>query len=219
MDIFYVGHSCFQLKGKKGTVVTDPYQTSVGFSLPTLSADIVTVSHQHHDHNATDKVGGTARRERPFLITQPGEYEVGGISVFGVSTFHDANQGVERGANTVFTILLDDLRVCHLGDLGHELTNEQLEAIGAVDIVLCPVGGTFTIDPAQAVSVIHALEPSYVIPMHYQTPEHDPKLFGDLKTLENFLQEYGMDAPAQPKLHVEKTSLPEETELVVLSSK
>ena len=153
------------------------------------------------------------------MITEQGEYEVGGISVFGVQTYHDANQGVERGLNSVFTILLDDIRVCHLGDLGHALTADQLEAIGAVDVVLCPVGGQMTIDPAQAVQTIHALEPAYVIPMHYQTADHDPQLFGELKTLENFLQEYGMDAPPVPKLHVEKTSLPEETELVVLTSK
>jgi len=219
MDIFYLGHSCFQLKGKKGTVITDPYQASVGFSLPSTSADLVTVSHQHPDHNAVDKIGGTARREKPFIISEQGEYEVGGVSVFGVQTYHDANQGVERGPNIVFTILLDDVRVCHLGDLGHELTTDQLEAIGAVDIVLCPVGGTFTLDPVQAIQTIHALEPSYVIPMHFQTPEHDPNLFSQLKTLENFLQEYGMDSPAVPKLHVEKSTLPEETELVVLSTK
>ncbi len=219
MDIQYLGHSCFQLKGKKGTVVTDPYQSSIGFTLPTLSADLVTVSHDHHDHNATDKINGTTRRDKPFLITKPGEYEVAGISVFGVETFHDAHGGVERGKNTIFTILLDDIRVCHLGDLGHELTIEQIEAIGAVDVVLCPVGGSFTIDPAQAVSVINALEPAYVIPMHYRTPEHDEKVFGDLKTLSDFLHEYGMNTPPVAKLHLDKGTLPEETELVVLLSR
>lgn len=217
MDISYVGHSCFQIKGKKGTVITDPYQAYVGFNLPNLSADLVTVSHDHPDHNASDKISSTARREKPFIINQPGEYEVGGISVFGVQTFHDSSLGSERGVNTVYTIFMDDIRVCHLGDLGHQLTNEQIEAIGAVDIVLCPVGGTFTIDPAKAVETIHALEPAYAIPMHYKTPEHDQNVFGDLKTLEDFFQEYGMEAQPSAKLHVEKSSLPTETELVMLT--
>ncbi len=218
MDISYAGHSCFQLKGKKGTVVTDPFQGSVGFSLPTLSADIVTVSHQHPDHNAADQVGKTSRRDRPFIITQPGEYEVGGISVFGVSTFHDANGGVERGTNTVYTILLDELRVCHLGDLGHELSTDLIEAIGAIDILLCPVGGVFTINPAQAVATINALEPSYVIPMHYRTDNHDPNLYSELKTVNDFFKEYGMEPQPTAKFHAEKTSLPEETEVVWLTT-
>lgn len=219
MDIQYLGHSAFQLKGKRGTVVCDPYNGSVGFTLPSVSADVVTVSHQHADHNEISKVSASSRREKPFIITQPGEYEVSGISVFGVESFHDANQGVERGKNTIFTILLDEIRVCHLGDLGHELTSELIEAIGAVDVVLCPVGGTFTINASQAVKTIHQLEPAYAIPMHYKTAQHDPKVYGDVAELTTFLKEYGMDPQVQPKLHLEKTMLPEETELVVLASR
>src|SRR5579885_2961426 len=99
MEITYLGHSSFKLKGKNGTVVTDPYDSSIGLVLPSTSADIVTVSHQHSDHNATQKINGTTRRQKPFLITDPGEYEVGGISVFGMSTFHDAENGAQRGTN------------------------------------------------------------------------------------------------------------------------
>lgn len=216
MEITYLGHSCFKLKSSEGTVITDPYASFVGFSLPTASADVVTVSHDHEDHNAVGQVRGTARRDKPFLITKPGEYEVGGISVFGVKTYHDSHQGVERGVNHVYTILLDNVRVCHLGDLGHELTPEQIEDIGEIDVLLVPVGGVYTIDSQQATKTIHALEPSYVIPMHFKTPQHDEKVFADLETLADFLKEYGSEVQPEAKLVVTKDRLPEETELVVL---
>ena len=114
--------------------------------------------------------------------------------------------------------MLDEIRVCHLGDLGHELTSEMVEAIGSVDVVLCPVGGHFTIDPAQAVKTILQLEPAYAIPMHFKTDRHDEKVYGDMKPLAAFLHEYGMEPQPVPKLKIEKSTLPEETELVVLSS-
>lgn len=219
MEISYLGHSSFVLKGKRGTVVTDPYQAYVGFSMPNVSADLVTSSHDHPDHNATTEVNATSRRDKPFIISQPGEYEVAGISVFGIESYHDDTKGSERGRNTIFTILLDELRICHLGDLGHPLTNEMIEAIGAVDVLLVPVGGHFTINPAQAVELIHQLEPAYAIPMHFKTDDHDDKVFGDLVGLDAFLKEYGMSPVPQPKFKLEKNTLPEETELVVVSSK
>ena len=217
MEITYLGHSCFKLKGKNGVVVTDPYDSSIGLVLPTTSADIVTVSHQHKDHNAVQKINGTARRQKPFIVNDPGEYEIGGISVFGMSTFHDDSNGSERGNNTVYSILIDDLIICHLGDLGHQLTANQLEELGTVDVLLCPVGGHYTIDAKAAVKVIQQIEPSYIIPMHYKGPQHG-KMFDEVGTLEMFLKEYGSSPAPQPKLLVEKTKLPEETEIVVLQS-
>lgn len=216
MTITYHGHSTFKLKGKRGTVVTDPYDPAVGFQLPVLTADIVTVSHDHFDHNAAGKVRGTSRRERPFLVDKPGEYEVGGISVFGVPSFHDNSKGTERGRNTIFTILLDDLRICHLGDLGHEITAELQEAIGEVDILLVPVGGVFSLSPEQAVKAVRALEPSIVIPMHYKTAAHDEKVFADLQPVATFLKEYGVEVTPVAKLDIEQANLPEETEVMVL---
>lgn len=216
MNITYLGHSCFKLKGKVGTVVTDPFHSYVGFNLPAVSADIVTISHSHQDHNQVQSVSSSSRRSRPFVIDMAGEYEVGGISVFGTKTYHDSAQGIERGENIAYVIYLDGLRVCHLGDLGHELTVEQRAEIGAVDVLLCPVGGVFTIDPKTAVAVIKSLEPSIVIPMHYKTPLHDEKVFGELATLHDFLVEYGVEVKAEDKLLVEKGRLPEETEVVVL---
>jgi L-ascorbate metabolism protein UlaG (beta-lactamase superfamily) len=218
MTITYHGHSTFKIKGKRGTVVTDPYDNYIGLTLPNMSADIITVSHDHKDHNATNSLSGTARRKNPFVVTEAGEYEVGGVSVFGVQTFHDDNGGIERGINQIFTILVDGVRICHLGDLGHELTTAQLEEIGSVDVLLCPVGGTFTIDPELAVKTIRAIEPGIVIPMHFKTDKHNSDVFGDLKTLEAFLKVYGVSPTAIPKLDLaSKASLPEETELVVLS--
>ncbi len=216
MEIQYIGHSCFKLVGKRGTAIIDPYQAYVGFALPNMSADVVIMSHDHPDHNAVGEIKGTARRDKPFIISRPGEYEIGGISVFGIESFHDNVQGAERGTNTIFTVLIDDVSICHLGDLGHELTSEQLEAIGAVDVVLCPVGGHFSLDASQAVKTILQLEPSYAIPMHYKTASHDEKVFGDVQPLEKFIHEYGTNPTPQPKLKVEKATLPEETELVVL---
>ncbi|NCN06671.1 MAG: MBL fold metallo-hydrolase [Candidatus Pacebacteria bacterium] len=216
MQITYHGHSTFKLKGKLGSVVTDPYNAEIGLQLSTLSADIVTVSHAHADHNAFNQIKTTARRSHPFVVEKPGEYEVGGISVFGVPTFHDDAHGSERGLNTVFTILLDELRVCHLGDLGHELTTTQQEAIGSVDILLCPVGGVFTLDPKQAIKVIRTLEPSIVIPMHFRTEKHDPTVFSELATREDFVAAFGSEAKEVEKLEVSRASLPEETELTLL---
>ncbi|MDQ5951797.1 MAG: hypothetical protein QG639_1078 [Patescibacteria group bacterium] len=216
MTITYHGHSCFKIKGKRGTIVTDPYSEYVGFPLPSLSADIVTVSHQHPDHNASNKVGGTARRTKPFIIDSAGEYEVGGISVFGVPSFHDDSKGTERGRNTIFTIFVDGLRVCHLGDLGHELTETAIEEIGEVDVLLVPVGGVYSLDPVRAVKTIRALEPSIVIPMHFKTDMHKQDLFGELKTLSDFLKEYGVEVAPVEKLDLDEGNSPEETEVVVL---
>ncbi len=217
MTITYLGHSAFKLKGKVGTVVTDPYEDSIGLSMSKTSADMVTVSHQHADHNAVSKISATVRRDKPFIVNQPGEYEVGGISVFGVETFHDDVVGEQRGKNIVFTILIDGVRVCHLGDLGHELTSEQIDAIGSVDVLLCPVGGVFTIDPDQAVKTLRTIEPSIVIPMHYKTDQHDAATFGNLKTLTDFCSEYGLEPQPVAKVEVTPGSLPEETELVILA--
>lgn len=218
MTITYHGHSTFKIRGKIGTVVTDPFDEYIGYALPNMSADIITVSHQHKDHNNTAPISGTARRKNPFIVADAGEYEVGGISVFGVQSYHDDNMGVERGANNIFTSLVDEIRVCHLGDLGHELSPDQLEEIGQVDVLLCPVGGVYSIDPEMAVKTIRAIEPGIVIPMHFNTPKLNQDVFGELKTLDDFLKVYGVSPAPIPKLEISsKSSIPEETELVVLS--
>jgi L-ascorbate metabolism protein UlaG (beta-lactamase superfamily) len=219
MEITYLGHSCFKIKGKSGTVLMDPYADSVrSFKLPKVSVDMVTVSHQHPDHNAIDHAMGTARHEKSFIVDAPGEYEVSGISVFGYPTFHDDKKGSERGSNIIFVVNMDDLSVAHLGDLGHELDEKTIEALGTIDVLLCPVGGKYTIDPKQAVEVIRSIEPSYVIPMHYKTAEHDTKMFGEVAPLEDFLKVYGLTKEPVSSFNVSAGSLPEETELVVMKT-
>lgn len=213
-----MGHACFKLRTASATVVMDPYSSGVGLSLPRVSADVVTVSHGHDDHNNFSAVSGTARRDKPFIIDAPGEYEVGGISVFGVSAFHDDKKGEDRGKNVIFSVLLDGISVVHLGDLGHKLSESQVAELNGVDVLLCPVGGVYTIGPKEVGEVVSAIDPSYLIPMHYKTDEHDAKLFSELATVDEFLSVFGSEAKREEKLSVSRTSVPEELEVVVLKS-
>jgi L-ascorbate metabolism protein UlaG (beta-lactamase superfamily) len=218
MDITYFGHSAFQLKGKDATVVTDPFDKKmVGFAMPQVSADIVTVSHEHHDHNEVKLVNGTARRSEPYVIRAPGEYEVSGIGVFGWGSYHDSTQGTERGKNTIYSILVDGVRIVHLGDLGEVVSDDVVEGLGAVDVLMVPVGGYFTIGAKEAAAVIEKLSPSLVIPMHYKMPGHSAQ-FEQLAGVEDFLKTMGVpDLQAQDKLKVTEDNLPEETQVILLS--
>ncbi len=208
MDINWYGQSCFKLKGKNASVVIDPYEPEkVGMKKLRVSGDILAISHQHEDHNNKEAVEG-----EPFVIEGPGEYEVKGVTVHGIQTFHDAKDGKERGTNIVYTVELDGVTVCHLGDLGHELNTAQLEAIGDVDILLIPVGGVYTIDAAAAVKVIAQIEPHVVIPMHYKISDALP-----LGTLDEFLKVYGKGkVDPLPKYSISKDKVPEGEEVVVL---
>jgi L-ascorbate metabolism protein UlaG (beta-lactamase superfamily) len=219
MDITYLGHASFKIRGRKASVVTDPYNSSVGFSYPRVSADVVTVSHNHPDHNDYKSVSGTSRRDKPFIIQYPGEYEVSGISVFGIPSFHDANTGQDRGRNTMYLIQIDDVAVVHLGDLGHILTDKQVEAVGDVDVLLLPVGGIYTIGAKEAVEIVNQLQPAYVIPMHFRTKRHSKKTFGELSTVDDFINEAGYDqVEFTKKLSISKTQLPGEMEVIVLKT-
>ena len=214
MDITYIGHASFKLRGKHITIVTDPYKDTVGLKFPkNITSDIVTISHDHDDHNQADNVGGL-----PYVIKGPGEYEVKEISVLGVSTFHDAQKGSTRGKNTMYRIEVDGLTILHAGDLGHTLSSEILEDIGNVDILLIPVGGFYTIDAKTAAAVVHDVEPSIVIPMHFGRPELNQEIFAKLTPLDAFLKEMGKeDVAPQPKLSMTKDKLPSELQIVVLS--
>lgn len=218
MDIQYFGHSCFKIRTKSGSVVADPYTKSVGLQLPTLSADIVTVSHDHEDHNNAKVVSGTARRKIPFVVTEPGEYEVEGISIFGYLTMHDDKKGQERGENVVYIIQAEGIRVLHLGDLGNVPEASLIEELNGVDVLLVPVGGTYTINPKQALEVIEVISPSVVVPMHYKTDKHNQEAFGKLATVEDFVSEYGSEARrVEEKLTISRLSLQEDsTEVVIL---
>lgn len=215
MEISYLGHSSFKLKGKTATVVTDPYSPeATGLKFPKVEADIVTVSHDHQDHNQKDQVQGS-----PFVILGPGEYEVKNVSIFGISSFHDAKEGSERGQNTIYLMEMDGLRVCHLGDLGHRLSDRELEELNGVDILFIPVGGFYTIGPKEAGEVISQLEPKIIIPMHYNFPGLNQEIFGKMSTLEDFLKEMGEKGEFLPKLSLSREGLPTETKIIVLERK
>ncbi len=214
MDITPLGHASFRLKGKQAVVVTDPYASDmVGLKFPKhIAADIVTVSHDHEDHNAVGAVEGS-----PFVVKGPGEYEIKGVGIVGFSVFHDSEKGAKRGRNTMYRIELDGISVVHAGDLGHLLTDDQIEALDGVNVLMLPVGGCFTIDPAQASQIINEVEPNIVIPMHYGRPELNQQVFGSLAPLANFLKEIGKkETVAISKLTVTKDKLPDEMQIVVL---
>lgn len=219
MDIVYLGHSAFKLKGKEASVVTDPYEKkSVGFAMSQVSADIVTVSHEHDDHNAVNLVSGTSRRQEPYVIRAPGEYEASGIGVFGWGTYHDNVQGQNLGKNTIYSIVVDGIRLVHLGDLGHILSEAVIEGIGTVDVLCVPVSGVTSLNVKEAMTVIEQLSPSIVIPMHYVTDEHNPpEKFAGKSRVDEFLKEMGVsELEPVDKLKVTPESLPETATVVRL---
>lgn len=211
MDIYFYGQACFKLKGKTATVFIDPYKEEfTGLKLPRdLAASVALSTHNHDDHNNLNAV-----TDAVLKVTGPGEYEVGGVSITGISTFHDKENGAQRGRNTVYNISIDGLNIVHLGDLGHTLSESEIEEIGSTDVLLVPVGGVYTIDAKTASDVVSSLEPKIVIPMHYSLPG----LKFELEPVGNFLKEMGFDsAEPQPKLSITKDKLPGELQVVVLN--
>jgi L-ascorbate metabolism protein UlaG (beta-lactamase superfamily) len=209
VDIIWLGHSCFRIKGSQAAIITDPFPPDLGYSLGKPAANIVTISHQHPSHSYIQGISG-----EPKILKGPGEYEISGILIIGVATFHDAEGGIKRGKNTVYLMEVDGISVCHLGDLGHALTSEQVEEIGDVDVLLLPVGGVSTIDAPMAAEVIRQLEPKAVIPMHYKTPV----ISRELDPVEKFLKEMGIEQiDPSPKLTVSRTNLPASTQVFLLS--
>lgn len=211
MEITWYGLSCFRLTERNlATVVTDPYDHRVaGYEALKLRGDIVTISHDAPGHNYTNGVKGYHR-----LITGPGEFEIGGVFITGIQTNGHTRKSGEEPRNTLYTFDFMGVTVAHLGDLRRVPTQTEVEALGAVDVALVPVGGGGGLTPAKAAEVISLLEPGFVIPMHYATPGGQLKL----GPLSKFLKEMGLDkVEAQPTLKVAKGSIPEETRVVVLT--
>lgn len=209
-EIKWFGHSCFRVRGREATILMDPVARATGYALPKQKADIVTVSHQHPGHNALGQMQGDY-----FLIDGPGEYEVSDVFITGIRTFHDAEGGKKHGFNTAYVLELEDLRICHLGDLGHTLAEEQSEALNDIDVLLIPVGGGNALDSAGANEVIGQIEPRLVIPMHFQTPGGDR----GLEDIARFAKELGLEGEAiapREKLTIRKSDLPETIQVVIL---
>ncbi len=208
MEITWLGQSCFRIKTTHGIVITDPCPPDLGYPPAKLSARIVTISHNHHDHNYVQNISGEFK-----TIYRPGEYEISSILIFGIATFHDAEQGKQRGKNIVYRIETDELSVCHLGDLGHSLNASEVEQLQNCDVLLVPVGGVFTVNGSEAAAIVRQITPKIVIPMHYKTPQ----LKTELETVDRFLQEMGAAAAVpQPKLNITKSTVPETTQVVLL---
>ncbi|HUV51769.1 MAG TPA: MBL fold metallo-hydrolase [Dehalococcoidia bacterium] len=208
MEITWLGHSCFRIKGKEATIVTDPYDKTLGYPMRKPTANIVTISHNHPQHCFLEGVAGN-----PRVVSRPGEYDISNISIYGIPTFHDNEKGQNRGKNTVFFMEIDGVKVCHLGDLGHVPTSEQIEQISDVEILMVPIGGGSTLDAAAAAEAIGLLEPKLVLPMHYKTDV----VKMELEPLEKFIKVMGLtEVIPQPKLNITKTTLPMETRVLVL---
>jgi L-ascorbate metabolism protein UlaG (beta-lactamase superfamily) len=228
LTIKWLGHACFLITTAAGSnIVIDPFGAGVGYKPPSVKADVVFVSHAHFDHNAVDALESSRNVVRPL---EGKDFERGAVTsgkcistqraivcrkenipYKSILTYHDPSGGKERGENTVRLIVVDGIRICHLGDLGHVLTADQVKAIGPVDVLLIPVGGVYTIDGAQAQKVVRQIKPKLVVPMHYKTPA----LKINLEPPDKFLSGFKNVKHAE-KLVVSKDSLPKETTVVVL---
>ncbi len=210
MDISWLGHACFRLRGRDVVCVTDPPDPKSGHAISKTPAEIVTISHDHAGHSSLKSIGG-----EPVVLRSPGEYEVKETLITGLASFHDEERGKKRGQNTVFVVRIDGVSVCHLGDLGHAIDEAELEPLGDVDVLFVPVSGAdVNLTAAKAADVVHQFEPKVVVPMSF---EGDGKKSDVYK---RFLQEMGVkDVTPVSKLSVQRSSLPTETQLVVLEDR
>lgn len=207
MEITWLGHSCFKIKGREVTLVSDPYDESLGYPPVKLTANIVTLSHSHPGHSYAAGIDGN-----PKLISRPGEYEVSDVFILGLSNFHDPGQGKTRGGNISYLVEIDEVTLCHLGDLGHLPSPRQMEELSGTEILFLPVGGVSTINAKMAAEIVRFLNPKVVIPMHYKT-----EVATWLEPLDRFLKEMGLrEVSPQPKLSITRSSLPAETQVRVL---
>ncbi|MDI6783361.1 MAG: MBL fold metallo-hydrolase [bacterium] len=215
MKLKWLGHSSFLLTAADGTkILTDPYEPgayngALSYGKFAEPVEVVTISHDTHpDHGYTQGLVGS-----PMIVKDTGTHNIQGINIKGVATYHDTSKGSERGNNTVFVIAVDNIRICHCGDLGHILTPADATLIGPIEVLLLPVGGHFTIDVKEATAVADRLHPKLIIPMHYKTD----KCAFPIATVDEFLK-------GKPNFRKEKTSeleittanLPAQPEIIVL---
>ncbi len=211
MKIKWVGDASFLITSEAGAkIITDPYGTVQGVKYAPIkeAADIVTMSHDHFDHNAVSSIAG-----KPDLVKGIGAKNVKGIQFKGIASYHDDSGGKQRGANTIFCFAVDEIKICHLGDLGHLLSDGQLKEIGDVDLLLVPIGGYFTIDAGIATQICNELKPKVAVPMHYKTPELDFPVAG----VDDFLSgKKKVKRLASSEAEFKAGTLPTEPEILVL---
>ncbi len=210
MKIQFLGHSCFKLTESTGTtVITDPYQ-GIGYELPEgLTADAVTVSHDHFDHNNISKV------KAKKIINKDGFYELPGVEITGIKSYHDTEEGKERGENVIYKFRMDGMDICHLGDLGEDCSAELIEMLLPVNILLIPIGGTYTLDAERAKEYVDRIMPDIVIPMHYKSKH----LTIDLDRAQGFLDKFddeNVDVCRKDVLEFSREDLTEESTKIIL---
>jgi len=211
MKVKWLGHASFLITSDKGTrIITDPYKAGgpIKYGEIKESADIVTISHEHSDHNNADSVGG-----KPQVFKGGAPIEIKGVKLTGVSTYHDENKGKDRGPNTIVCMEMDGLRLCHLGDLGHQLSPQEITQIGKVDILLIPVGGFFTINAAVATEVSTKLRPKVIIPMHFKNDSCAYPIVGVEEFLKN---KENVKAPDTSEVEFKADKLPGAIQVIVL---
>lgn len=210
MEITRLGHSCFKIRGKQCSLLIDPFDPeTTGLKMPKVeNIDAVLITHDHRDHSAIPEIKNEDNT-KPVIIKGPGEYEIKGAQIIGVSSFHDDKNGAERGKNTIYQMEMEGLTLVHFGDLGQKLTLEQIEQLNTVEILMIPVGGILTIDASVAAETIAQLEPSIVLPMHYG---------GELEPVDKFLKTLGKEAQRLPKLVITKEKLPIEMQVIILEN-
>jgi len=214
MKIKWYGHASFLLTSDQGTkIITDPYEPggfggAIAYGPIPDEADIVLVSHDHADHNYVQGLRG-----KPQVIKGNRSHKAKGMEFKGISAFHDGRKGSERGPNTIFCFSLDGVNLCHLGDLGHVLSEQEARQIGSVDVLLMPVGGVYTIDPTQAAQTAQAINPKIIIPMHFKTPHCG----FPLANAEDFTSgKAGVRTIKGSEVEIKKEKLPQATEIIVL---
>jgi len=213
MDIKYIGHASFFIKTKNSRVITDPFDPKIGLKFPKQEADTVTISHHHSDHDFLGQINGN-----PLVIDWPGEFEKQEVRITGFSSFHDKEKGAQRGVNILYKIEAEGISILHCGDLGVVPDENFLEQIGEVNVLMVPVGGFYTIDANEAVEMVKKVEPSIVIPMHFNRPELDKTVFEKVAPLEDFLKKIGAEnAERTTKLTLKESDFgEEETKVVVM---
>ena len=215
MKIKWLGHACFLITSEKGIkIITDPYKSGDPINYDEINepADVVLVSHDHFDHSNTAAVKGA-----PVVIKTAGISEAKGIKFKGIPAFHDEAGGSKRGKNTIFVFELDGIRICHLGDLGHRLSNKDFAEIGKVDVVFIPVGGLYTIDGTVATEVVSKLSPKVTVPMHYLTQRVNAVKFGAICGPEDFVKgKTNVQQPNSSEIELKAGKLPASTQIIVL---
>jgi L-ascorbate metabolism protein UlaG (beta-lactamase superfamily) len=207
-EIKWLGHACFRIRAREATIVMDPVPRSLGYKVDKQRADIVTLSHEHPGHTATEIISGEYK-----VVHGPGEYEMNEVFITGIRTYHDNKRGEEHGRNTAYLVEVENMTICHLGDLGHPLSAEQVEALSSVDILIVPIGGGTVLDAEAASEVVGQIDPKMVIPMQYRTPYGD----SDREGLERFLKEMAVpEVRGVDKITIRASDLRESTEVVVL---